>query len=177
MRALFFALGLLAPSHVFAVGGMDDAPPEPTPTTTECAEGLIYDATVKACVAPKDSRLDDDALYQAVRELAWAGRYDTARQAIAAMADPMDDRALTYLGFIHRKQGDWDGALRLYRAALEKNPDNLLARSYMGQGFVEAGAPDLARAQLREIRARGGRMTWADVSLDQAIRSGRGTAY
>jgi len=177
LRISVALLGLMFSTAVYAVGDDSTSPPRPTKTTTECAEGLVYDDAVKACVAPKDSSLDDDALYQAVRELAWAERYDTAREALAAMSDPSDDRALTYLGFILRKEGDWAGALDVYEAAIARNPDNLLARSYMGQGFVESGDLALAQAQLREIRARGGRMTWADVALDQAIRTGRGTAY
>ncbi|MEM9341460.1 MAG: tetratricopeptide repeat protein [Pseudomonadota bacterium] len=177
MRSVLLALALAFPASAFAAGGEDFSPPRPTQTTTECAEGLVYDDTTKACVAPKESNLSDDALYQAVRELAWAGRFETARAAIAAMSDASEDRVLTYLGFIHRKEGDMDGAMAYYSAALSRNPDNLLARSYIGQGFVEMGQIDRALAQLREIRARGGRMTWADVALDQAIRTGRGTSY
>ncbi len=49
------------------------------------------------------------------------------------------------------------------------NPDNLLARSYMGQALVEQGQVDLALAQLSEIRMRGGRGTWAETSLTNAV--------
>jgi hypothetical protein len=49
------------------------------------------------------------------------------------------------------------------------NPDNLLARSYMGQALVEQGQVDLALAQLSEIRMRGGRGTWAETSLANAV--------
>lgn len=177
MRALLLTALILAPSVAFAVGGGDDTPPNPTRTTTECTDGKIWDEDSKACVTPKDARLDDDTRYLAARELAYAGQYEAALSVLAAMSDQDDDRVLTYMGFAHRKSGDLPTGMAYYRAALAQNPDNLLARSYMGQAFVETGDIHLARAELREIRARGGRMTWAFVSLDQAIRSGRGFSY
>jgi Tfp pilus assembly protein PilF len=64
-----------------------------------------------------------------------------------------------------------------YQAALAADPDNFLARSYMGQGHAEAGEIVLAQAQLSEIRARGGRGTWAEWSLRQAIQTGSGYNY
>lgn len=177
MRALLIATLIALPSLAGAVGGDDDAPPKPTQTTTDCTDGKVWDEGSKSCVAPKDARLDDDIRYRAARELAYAGRYEAALGVLAAMDDPSDDRVLTYLGFAHRKSGDLATGMAYYRQAIAQNPDNLLARSYMGQAFVETGQLRLARAELSEIRARGGRMTWAWVSLDQAIRSGRGFSY
>ncbi|MEO0765577.1 MAG: hypothetical protein AAFY75_06105 [Pseudomonadota bacterium] len=52
------------------------------------------------------------------------------------------------------------------------NPDNILARSYMGQGMVAAGDKVAAMTQLREIQERGGVGTWAEASLRNAIQSG-----
>ena len=64
-----------------------------------------------------------------------------------------------------------------YRAALKANPDNLLARSYMGEALAEMGKAELARAELSEIRARGGRGTWAEIALRLAIETGQSRAY
>ena len=64
-----------------------------------------------------------------------------------------------------------------YTAALDADPNNLLARSYMGQGHVASGQMVLAQAQLTEIRMRGGRDSWAEVSLQQAINTGVGSSY
>ena len=64
-----------------------------------------------------------------------------------------------------------------YRQAIEANPDNLLARSYMAQGFVAEGKLDEAIAQWREIKARGGHGTWAEASLRDAIRTGTTYSY
>ena len=70
-----------------------------------------------------------------------------------------DYRLLTYLGFTHRKMGNASTGLAYYQKALAVNPNNLLARSYMGQGYVASGNIELASAQLTEIRTRGGRGT------------------
>jgi len=40
---------------------------------------------------------------------------------------------------------------------LTEDPDNTLARSYLGQAHVAQGDLGAARDQLRQIRARGGR--------------------
>ena len=70
-----------------------------------------------------------------------------------------------------------DRGLAYYHRALSANPGNLLARSYLGQAYVALGEIRLARAELSEIRQRGGRQTWAELSLRQAIESGKGYSY
>ncbi len=168
-----FALSLaLTPGLVFAAGTADPEPPTPTETTTLCEEGYVFDEETQACtVLQQDSFLDDDSAYGAVRELAYAGRYADAQLLLAAL-DQGDDRVQTYWGFTQRKLGNMDAAMAAYSKALETNPDNILARSYMGQAFVTQGAVDLAYAQLQEINARGGADTWAANSLENAIRTG-----
>jgi len=177
MRTVFLATALALPTAVFAAGSDDSNPPTQTNTTKECTGGMVWDAGSKACVAPKESRLDDDTLYGAVRELAYAGDYMGARRVLEAMPDQNDDRVLTYWGFTARKMGQMDEAMAFYAKALAQNPNNLLARSYMGQGFVEAGDVELARAELSEIRTRGGRNTWPEYALRTAIEKGAGYAY
>ena len=177
MHRIVFAAALAAPALGFAAGGDDRSPPKPTRTTTDCTQGMVWDEKAGACVAPKESSLDDDALYGAVREFAYAGQFEDALGALAAMSDQTEDRVLTYKGFATRGRGDMEGGMAYYRAAIAANPDNLLARSYMGQAFVKLGAFDQARAQLTEIRVRGGRQTWPEVSLAMAIRSGQGYSY
>lgn len=175
MRHLLLTALLIAPTAVFPAGGDSFTPPTQTQTTKTCSKGQIWDDASKSCVDSSQSSLDDDQRYQAVRELAYAGAYDRAAAVLDSFADARDDRALTYRGFLARKTGQSDAAFALYAAALERNPDNLLARSYMGQGLVAAGQRDAARLQLAEIRARGGAGTWAEEALDRALK--RGSAY
>ncbi|MEL6521938.1 MAG: tetratricopeptide repeat protein [Pseudomonadota bacterium] len=177
MRSLILILALIAPVAAMAAGSDDDSPPKSTKTTTVCKTGFVYDDKIKKCVAPKESSLNDDQLYQAARELAYAGRFEDALLTLAAMSDQTESRVLTYYGFAHRKAGRIATGMSYYRSALRADPDNLLARSYMGQGLLASGNVKAARAQLQEIRARGGRETWAEVSLRQAIRTGKGFSY
>jgi tetratricopeptide (TPR) repeat protein len=83
-----------------------------------------------------------------------------------------DTRILTYYGFTNRKLGNVDVAFDYYNRAISADANNLLARSYMGQGLVQQGKLEEARAQLVEIRDRGGKDTYAYDALYQALKSG-----
>lgn len=170
---LAFALTLaLVPAPLLAAGSGSSTAPKPSETTTTCAEGLVFDLATQTCMSPEDSTNDDSAMMDAVRELAHFGRLADAARVLDQMSDQQDDLVLTYRGFITRKLGDMEGGMAFYAAALTQNPDNILARSYMGQAYVELGETEMAQAQLSEIRARGGRGTWAEFSLRQAVGSG-----
>ena len=175
--ALAAALLAVLPGLAPAASGGSQAPPPTTPTTAECSEGRVYDAERGGCVLIERSSLDDDGLYEAARELAHAGRIDDALAALLRMSDQSEGRVLTYRGFAARKSGDAAAAMTFYRAALAIDPANHAARSYMAQGMVEAGDIAGARAELREIRVRGGRGEWPEVSLRLAIEGGRGFSY
>lgn len=179
---LVLALALALPTYTalpdagLAAGG-DTKPPKPTSTTRKCLFGRVWDQEAGRCVKPNKTNFTDDELYQAVRELAYDGQYQNAQTVLAEMADQTDDRVLTYWGFTYRKMGEVALANSFYEKAIATNPDNILARSYMGQGFVEEGKTDQAVAQWREIKARGGDGSWAEVSLRQAIRTGLTYSY
>ncbi|MEW2916657.1 hypothetical protein AB1A64_06260 [Ruegeria sp. ANG10] len=155
----------------YAAGGGGSTAPKPTNTTKKCLFGRVYDKDAGRCVKPDKTNFTQDELYEAVRELAYDGQLENAQNILRIM-DQNDDRVLTYWGFTYRKMGELELANVFYSNAIETNPDNILARSYMGQGFVAEGKTDLAIAQWREIKARGGEGTWAEASLREAIRTG-----
>ena len=165
-----FALvaALSVPTVAFAAGGDDEPPPKPT---VFCTGSKVYDADKGKCVEPEQSSLNRDELYLAVRQLAYAGRYLDAQDVLRALPDH-DPGRLTYLGFTHRKLGNRDLAMDYYSQAIDRDPANILARSYMGQGLVEEGKISQAMVQLHQIRAHGGAGSWAETSLDRAIQSG-----
>ena len=177
MRRLILAAALMLPTAAFAAGSTDSSPPKPTETTKVCKDGKIWDKKTKSCVNAQESRLDDDTRYAAVRELAYAGKYADALSVLAAMSDQSESRVLTYYGFAHRKAGRVDLGMKYYQAALKTDPDNILARSYMGQGLVASGDIEGARVQLVEIEARGGKWDWPGTSLRLAIQSGKTYSY
>lgn len=169
-----FTLALTFAVH--AAGSDDDTPPKPTRTTTECSDGQIYDESTKSCVESEEQSFNDDDRYDAVRELAYAGAYSRAEKIMANAERPDDPRFLNYRGFIARQQGNLPQALDFYMEALAADPDYLLARSYMGQGLAASGDLAGAKEQLTEIAARGGRNTWAYVSLKLAL-NGKPSTY
>lgn len=175
MRFPLAVLLLSLPAFAFAAGGDDE--PTPTETTTTCSDGKVYDDKTKACTDPQQSQLDDDTLYRAAREFAYAGQLDNAQRALAAMSDQTADRVLTYWGFTHRKKGDVALGFTFYDKALAANPDNLLARSYLGQALVEQGKVSAAWDQLAEIERRGGAESWPGQQLRLAILTGRSDSY
>ncbi|MFN0115946.1 MAG: tetratricopeptide repeat protein [Paracoccaceae bacterium] len=165
------ALGFAAPA--FAAGSNDSSEPKETETTKTCKKGEVWDEAKKACVKIEDSRLEDDTYYDNARELAYAGRYEDALAVLDRMAEGDSDRVLTYKGFATRKMGDMEKGLAYYNQAIALNPDNFLARSYLGQAYVELGRKDDAKAELDQIASRGGADTWPWEALDIAIRTGK----
>ncbi len=145
---------------------------EPKPKTVICGSGKVYSESAGKCVVQQDSSLTDEDYFESLRSLAYAGENAAAQNLLAMMSDQNSDRVLTYWGFTHRRLGNVDEGMKYYNKALLQNPDNLLARSYMGQAHVEAGRLDLARVQLKEIRDRGGDGSWPEIALAKAIQSG-----
>lgn len=174
MRPLLVAAMIALPSLAWAVDTSTPAPPKPSPTTQSCTKGKVWDKGTKECVLPRDSRLNEEEKWQAAREFAYAGQLENAQTALRAMKNQNADHVLTYWGFTHRKLGNVDLGMAFYAKALDTNPDNLLARSYLGMAHVEAGDLRAARVQLKEIRARGGRGSWPEKALRRAITSGDG---
>ncbi len=178
MRLTLAAAALaLLPAAAFAAGDNDSEPPKETKTSTECTGGQVWDEKTKSCTEAKSGALDNDTLYRAVRELAWADRPEDALIVLSAMTEGDTDRVLTYKGFANRKAGRLEEGLAFYDAALKKNPDNLLTRSYQGQAYVLMGEVELAQLQLDEIRARGGAGTWPETALASAISTGQTYSY
>ncbi|MCD2173762.1 tetratricopeptide repeat protein [Rhizobium sp. C4] len=171
--AAALALAVAMPAAAFAVGSETDQtkPPAKTETSTKCKDGEVWDKEKKACVNPKKSSLDDDTLYQAARELAYAGQYRNALTVLSAMKNQNEPRVLNYKGYANRKAGNVKVGMNYYQQALAKDPNFILARSYMGMAYVEQGNMKEANHQLIEIRERGGSNTWAYNALKQTIAS------
>lgn len=168
LTTLTFAL---FPIAAFAASEDTFTAPTPSETATVCEDGMIFDLATETCMSPSDSSNDDSARMNDVRELAYEGYLQAALDVLDRLENPQDTMALTYYGFTHRKAGRSDLGMPYYQAALALDPDNILARSYMGQGFAESGKTQLAQAQLTEIRLRGGRGTCAEFTLRQAIQT------
>lgn len=166
--------GLAAPA--FAAGEETDetSPPPKTETTTKCTDGKVWDKKKKECVKADQSGFNDDDLYKAAREFAYAGQYGNAIHVLHLASNQNDPRILNYLGYSNRKSGHMELGMEYYRKALQADGNYILARSYMGQALIEQGDVNAAKVQLVEIRDRGGENTWAYRSLLQSL-NGYGT--
>ncbi|MBB3540969.1 MULTISPECIES: hypothetical protein [unclassified Rhizobium] len=177
LRSLALAASFIiaASSSAFGIGDESDEtkPPPKTETTTKCADGKVWDGKRKECVVPKKNSFNDDDLYKAAREFAYAGQYDNALTVLRLANNQNDPRILNYLGYANRKAGRMELGVSYYRKALQADENYILARSYMGQALVEQGDVQGARVQLVEIRDRGGEQTWAYRSLLQALNGYR----
>jgi tetratricopeptide (TPR) repeat protein len=176
MKSIVLASALTLPlvisTAAFAAGSSE----ENSPGKPHCKSGEVLDKKTNKCVAARKGALDTEGFYENVRSLAYAGRYLEAQHVLTLMPQD-DDRTLTYMGFTNRKLGKADLAMAYYEQALEANPANILARSYMGQGLVEQGNLKDALVQLRAIRNHGGSGTWAEASLRTAIATGETFNY
>ena len=126
---LFVALAILTSAAVisapaFAVGGPDQE-------TT--ASNPDYDEAVRAV---KNERYRDAIGYL----------------ANVLADDPENADALNYLGYSHRKLGDFTNAITYYTRALRIDPDHRGANEYLGEAYLEIN--DLPNAELRLERLR-----------------------
>jgi tetratricopeptide (TPR) repeat protein len=63
---------------------------------------------------------------------------------------------LNYIGYANRKAGRLDAGISYYKKALAIDPNFVLAREYLGEGYVAAGKIELAKNELAEIAKRCG---------------------
>jgi tetratricopeptide (TPR) repeat protein len=147
--ALTFGAASIAP--VYAMGDGDSSGTNPKP---KCKKGEVVKKG--KCVKPQSGVLPDEQLYQQGRALAYAGEYEWALEVLGAVSNKNDPRVLNYMGYSHRKAGRFAEAFSYYHKALEIDPNYVLAREYLGEGYVAAGRVDLAKLQLGEIATRCG---------------------
>ncbi len=137
ISTLFVAFAVLAGVAVlaapaFAVGGEDEETGSEDEQTTT-ATNPDYDNAVRAV----EKEAYRDAIGYLTRVIA---------------DDPKNADALNYLGYSHRKLGDFKNAITFYTRALKVDPDHRGANEYLGEAYLEIN--DLPNATLRLERLR-----------------------
>jgi tetratricopeptide (TPR) repeat protein len=133
-----------------------------SPTTLKCKSGEVVKTVTengtkkKKCVKASSGILPDEELYQQARLLAKEGQYDWALAVLGVIQNQDDPRVLNYMGYSNRKAGRIELGISYYRKALAINPNFVLAREYLGEGYVAAGKIGLAKTELAEIATRCG---------------------
>ena len=140
----------------FAMGGSGDSGGT-SKTVQKCKKNQVWDKQKKKCVNPKQGMLDDESIFEAGRDLAYAGRYDEAINVLTMAANKKDPRILNFLGYAHRKSGRVNVGLGYYQEALRIDPNYTLVREYMGEAHLQLGDVVAAREQLSEIEKRCGK--------------------
>ena len=138
----------------------------------KCPSGTAWSKQQKKCVAVKKGSLSDEDLARAGRQLALDGHYYDAIKVLDMASNENDPAVLTYLGYSHRKLGDIDLGISLYKKALDVDPDNVGTREYLGEGYVSKGELDLAWLELVEIEKRCGTTCVEYQALEKSMRSG-----
>ena len=139
----------------------------------KCPSGTAWSKQQGKCVPLKKGSLSDEDLARAGRQLARDGHYLDAIKVLKMAANENDPAVLTYLGYSHRKLGNIDLGISLYKKALDIDPDNVDTREYLGEGYVSKGELDLAWLELSEIEKRCGTACEEYRALEKALRSSR----
>jgi tetratricopeptide (TPR) repeat protein len=178
VTTLFFATALAcSASLAFAAstgtssGSSGTTAPTVSPKKTGCKKGfVVVKRNGKSSCSKKKAELTDDELYQQGEALALEGEYAWALEVLGSIKNQSDPRVLNYTGYSHRKSGRLETAISYYRKALEINPNFVLAREYLGEGYVVAGRIDLAKVELGEIATRCGTHCTEYQELNTAIQ-------
>lgn len=156
-------------------GSSDSGTQTASPKKLKCKKGeviktkVVDDKKVKYCAPAELGGLSDDELYEQGRQLAKEGEYGWALDVLAQIQNQNDPKVLNYIGYSHRKAGRLDVGITYYRKALALNPNFVLAREYLGEGYVAAGRVDLAKVELGEIKNRCGEWCSEYQELAKAI--------
>ena len=125
-------------------------------TVKRCKKNQVYDKKTNKCVNVSYRIIPDDELFQQASVLGEAGEYEWALNVLAAINNQNEPRVLNYTGYNLRKSGRFEEGLGYYRKALAIDPNFVLAREYLGEGYVATGRVDLAKVELNEIAWRCG---------------------
>jgi tetratricopeptide (TPR) repeat protein len=166
LAILTLGLAWTLPSYAFDFWGHDDK------SAKKCPKGKAWSDEKNKCVALKSGSLSDEDLARAGRQLARDGRYLDAIKVLEMVSNQDNAVVLTYLGYSHRKLGQIDLGISLYKKALDIDPENVDTREYLGEGYVSKGELDLAWLELSEIEQRCGTSCDEYQALEKSIRTG-----
>jgi tetratricopeptide (TPR) repeat protein len=179
LTSIFLATALAcSASFALAAGsgssssGTKTTAPSVSPKKAGCKSGFVaVKRNGKMKCTKKTTELTDDELYQQGEALALEGEYAWALDVLGSIKNQNDPRVLNYTGYSHRKSGRLETAITYYRKALVINPNFVLAREYLGEGYVVAGRIDLAKVELGEIASRCGTHCTEYQELNSAIKT------
>jgi tetratricopeptide (TPR) repeat protein len=182
--AAALALAAFSPA-AFAAGGGSGGSGGASTAKPACSAGTAYSSSAKKCVSvcksgqvfsaskgkcvKKSADISDPDIKSQGWALAYAGDYESAITVFRMAANQNDPEVLNGLGYSHRKMGKVEEGISYYGKALAIDPNYVLAREYLGEGYVAAGRIDLAKQQLAEIGNRCGTACESYLELAMTI--------
>lgn len=111
---------------------------------------LIFNGSAFAAGSWDDGPSGRNANLVTAEEKIKAGDYAAAIESLSKVtkAEPKNADAYNYLGYSHRKLGQFDEALGYYQKALSIDPDHLGANEYLGELYLQTSQLAKAEAQL-----------------------------
>jgi Flp pilus assembly protein TadD len=85
----------------------------------------------------------------AIKAQRWSDAIAVLTPYVKRVRDDAD--AQNWLAYAYRKSGQLEPAFEHYRRALAIEPGHLGAHEYLGEAYLQAGQPDKAEEQLREL--------------------------
>ncbi|RUM07254.1 tetratricopeptide repeat protein [Rhizobium chutanense] len=131
---------------IFAAG--NDSSTMPT-----CKKGEIYDQKTKKCVKQQSANVSDENRTDYAYSLAKDGRYEEALAMLDTVKDQNTAEVLNYRGYATRKLGRTDEGISYYLQSVKMDPQYAKVREYLGEAYVIKGQLDLAKDQLKSIKA------------------------
>lgn len=148
--AVLVLAGVFSLVATFALAASSGGDTSSGTSAPACSTGYVWNAQKGQCEKATSSNMDDKTLYTQGRDLALAGRYQEALDALQAVKN-QDSMVLTMIGYSKRKMGNYDEGLAYYRKALALDPENVNTHEYLGEAYVEKGKLDLAQAELEKV--------------------------
>lgn len=151
LKISLLGFALAFPTAVFAEGDDSSDDSDSNNTASNCTAPKVWDKKQKKCVKKKAS-LDQDSLYEAGRDLAYAKRYREAIAVLAQAPDQKDKRVLTMLGYANRKSGKMIIGINYYKIAIAIDPSYKLVREYYGEALLQKNDVQGAMVQLAHLQ-------------------------
>jgi tetratricopeptide (TPR) repeat protein len=123
----------------------------------------------RRCIRANSSSFKDEDLYWAGVTFAKAGDYEGALEFLGRVESKNDARVLTMIGYSIRKQGRVEEGIGYYHRALALDPNYVEAREYLGEGYLQQGDLEKAKAELAEIGRRCGVTCETYAELEKQI--------
>lgn len=89
------------------------------------------------------------ATRKALDEKDWTGAVNLLERDVAANKATADTH--NYLGYAHRKLGNYDTAFKHYGLALKMNPEHRGANEYIGETYLAVGNLEMAKKHLAAL--------------------------